>query len=119
MMDGSNGGNEGAGVDGDQRLTSLDERLEVLEASEAARTGRDRPKADPNTRMGNRVIADLIGGIAGGMLVGWLIDRIFGTGPWGFLIFLFLGIVVAFRNIFRLASGAALNPREPGDDTQS
>ena len=66
--------------------------------------------------MGNRVIADLIGGIAGGMLVGWLIDRMFGTTPWGFMIFLFLGIVVAFRNIFRLANGAALNPREPGED---
>ena len=109
-------GDEFAKVDGDQRISSLDERLDRLEASEAARTGRDRPGADPNTRMGNRVIADLIGGVAGGMLVGWLIDRIFGTTPWGFMIFLFLGIVVAFRNIFRLANGAALNPREPGGD---
>lgn len=117
-MNGSNGGDESAGVDGDRRLSSLDQRLDTLEANEAARTGRDRPRADPNTRMGNRVIADLIGGIAGGMLVGWLIDRIFDTAPWGFLIFLFLGIVVAFRNVFRLANGAALNPGDQGKDSQ-
>ncbi len=117
-MNGSNGGDESAGVDGDRRLSSLDQRLDALEANEAARTGRDRPRADPNTRMGNRVIADLIGGIAGGMLVGWLIDRVFDTAPWGFLIFLFLGIVVAFRNVFRLANGAALNPSDPGKDSQ-
>ncbi len=107
------GGHEIAGVDGDRRLDALDERLKAAEATEAARTGKDRQQADPNTRMGNRVIADLIGGIAGGMLVGWLIDRIFDTAPWGFMIFLFLGIVVAFRNIFRLASGPARTPRGP------
>lgn len=98
---------ENGWVDGDRRLDALDERLQAAEATEAARTGRDRQRADPSTRMGNRVIADLIGGIAGGMLVGWLVDLVFDTAPWGFLIFLFLGIVVAFRNIFRLAGTSA------------
>lgn len=114
-MSESNGEQEKAGVEGDRRITALDERLDRLEASEAARTGRDRPvEADPNYRLGNRVIADLIGGIAGGALVGWVIDRFFGTGPWGFMIFLALGIVVAFRNIFRLANGAAKQPQDDG-----
>ncbi len=94
-------------VDQDRRLNSLDSRLERLEASEAARTGQDRPRADANTRMGNKVLADLIGGIAGGALMGWLVDRLFDSWPAGFLIFLFLGIVVAFRNIFRIAQGGA------------
>ena len=113
-MGDSHGEQEKTGVDGDQRISALDERLSKLEASEAARTGRDRPAADPNYRLGNRVIADLIGGIAGGALVGWVIDRLFGTGPWGFMIFLALGIVVAFSNIFRLASGAATQPHDDG-----
>jgi ATP synthase protein I len=94
-------------VSEDSRLESLDKRLERLEASEAARTGRDRPGVDPNSRMGHRVLADLVGGIAGGALIGWLVDRLFGTWPWGFIILLFMGIVVAFRNIFRIASGAS------------
>ena len=94
-------------VDADRRLDRLDERLDRLEASEVARTGRDKPEADPNYRMGNRVLADLIGGIAGGALIGWLVDRWFGSWPVGFLIFLALGIIVAFRNIFRIANAAS------------
>ena len=103
----SSGEDEFRPVDHDRRLSSIDERLGRLEASEAKRTGKDRPGADPNARMANRVLADLIGGIAGGALMGWLVDRLFGTWPWGFMILLFLGIVVAFRNIFRIANGAA------------
>lgn len=90
--------------DEDARLGRLDERLARAEATEAARTGADRPLADPNARLGNRVLAELIGGMAGGALVGWLLDRLFGTWPWGFLIVLALGIVVAFRNIIRLSN---------------
>lgn len=97
-------------VDQDRRLDSLDSRLERLQASEAARTGQDRPPADPNYRMGNRVLADLIGGIAGGALMGWLVDRLLNSWPVGFLIFLCLGIVVAFRNIFRIAQGGSSTP---------
>ena len=37
-------------------------------------------------------------------LFGWLIDRFADTSPWGLLVMLFLGIVVAFRNIIRLTS---------------
>lgn len=102
-------------LQGDRRLDDLDARLARAEASEANRTGKDRPEADPNYRMGSRVLADLIGGIAGGALLGWLVDRLFGTWPWGFMILLFLGIVVAFRNIFRIASGSTQSVRDPGD----
>ncbi len=101
----------------DRRLSSIDERLERLQASEAERKGQGvSASADPNARMANRVLADLIGGIAGGALLGWLVDRWFGTSPWGFLILLTLGIVVAFRNIFRIANGAAAASRQPDGD---
>lgn len=114
MTGNTDGGNGFEPVDQDHRLDSLDERLQRLETSEAKRTGRGRPGADPDARMANRVLADLIGGIAGGALMGWLADKVFGTSPWGFMILLFLGIVVAFRNIFRLAGGAQSKARDPG-----
>jgi ATP synthase protein I len=100
----------------DRRLDSLDERLGRLEASEAERMGSGKPaSADAGYRLGNRVLADLIGGIAGGALIGWLIDRVAGTWPWGFMIFLFLGIIVAFRNIFRIANQASRNRDTSGE----
>ncbi len=116
MTGNTDGGGGFEPVDQDHRLGSLDERLQRLETSEAKRTGRDRPQADPNSRMANRVLADLIGGIAGGALIGWLVDKVFGTSPWGFMILLFLGIVVAFRNVFRLAGGAQSKAQDPASE---
>jgi ATP synthase protein I len=45
-------------------------------------------------------------------LIGWVLDRLFGTTPWLLLVFLGLGIVAAFRNIIRLTT--AKRPDEQG-----
>jgi ATP synthase protein I len=55
--------------------------------------------------VGNRVLAELIGGLAGGAFFGWVIDQFAGTRPWGLLVMLFVGIGVAFRNIIRISNG--------------
>lgn len=86
----------------DARLDSLDERLKALRQREEQR---QKPvggaEADENYRAGSRVLADLLGGVAGGLFLGWVIDHFAGTRPWGLLVMLFLGIFVAFRNIIR------------------
>lgn len=88
---------------GDSRLVSLEERLDRAEAAEAKRTAVNAgPEADANYKLGNRVLAELLGGMIGGALLGWLIDRVADTSPWGLLGMLFVGIIVAFRNIIRL-----------------
>ena len=87
----------------DPRITSLEKRIERVEQIERVRTGERDEQADKNTRLGNRVLAELIGGLAGGALVGWVLDRFLGTQPWLLLVFLFLGIIVAFRNIYRIS----------------
>jgi ATP synthase protein I len=89
----------------DSRLTSLEQRLDRAEAVEAKRTAANASvETDANYRLGNRVLAELLGGMIGGALFGWLIDRFFQTTPWGLMIMLMLGIVVAFRNIIRLSA---------------
>ncbi len=89
----------------DARIDALDKRLDAVREREEQR---NRPtggvEADANYRMGNRVLGELIGGIGGGALIGWVFDRFVGTSPWGLLVMLFLGIAVAFRNIFRIAN---------------
>ena len=92
--------------DGEEsRLASLDERLKAAREREETRT---QPKtgaeADANYRMGSRVLAELIGGIGGGAFVGWVIDQLAGTTPWGLLVVMALGTFIAFRNIIRSAS---------------
>jgi ATP synthase protein I len=89
----------------DARIRSLDERLKRAEAVEKVRTGANKTGAtDENYRLGNRVLAELVGGLAGGALIGWVLDRLIGTSPWLLLAFLFMGIVVAFRNIIRIST---------------
>ncbi|KRB86264.1 ATP synthase I [Sphingomonas sp. Root710] len=87
----------------DQRLTSLDERLEAVRQAEKVRTGTAQKKPEKGYSQGNRVLTELIAGIAGGGLMGWLFDSWLGTKPWLLLVMLFLGIGVAFRNIIRIS----------------
>ena len=87
----------------DARIDALDQRLKAARKREEERSKPQVQGADANYRMGNRVLADLLGGIGGGALIGWVIDRFAGTAPWGLLVMMFLGIIVAFRNIFRMA----------------
>ncbi|TMM50135.1 AtpZ/AtpI family protein [Qipengyuania marisflavi] len=88
----------------DARIDALEARLNAAQSREEQR---NRPKitgADANYRSGNRVLADLLGGILGGSVIGWAIGWFTETNPWGLLVGLFLGIVVAFRNIIRAAN---------------
>ena len=89
----------------DARIDALEERLKAAREREEERT---RPaagaEADANYRLGNRVLAELIGGIGGGAFIGWVIDWATGTSPWGLLAVMALGIIVAFRNIIRIST---------------
>ena len=86
----------------DARIDALDDK-----AASEREEKRNQPKvqgADANYRSGNRVLADLLGGIFGGSVIGWAIDALFGTLPWGLLVGLFLGIGVAFRKLIQNAN---------------
>ncbi|MBX7496372.1 AtpZ/AtpI family protein [Qipengyuania sp. 6B39] len=91
-------------IDEDARIDALEQRLKAAQQREEQRNRPQMSGADANYRSGNRVLADLLGGILGGAVIGWAIGYFTGTNPWGLLVGLFLGIVVAFRNIIRAAN---------------
>jgi ATP synthase protein I len=86
------------------RRASLDARLRAAQDAEQARTGTAQRRPERGYRQGSRVLTELVAGPAGGALLGWLLDRLLGTSPWALLVMLILGIVVAFRNIYRISS---------------
>jgi len=43
----------------------------------------------------------LVSGVIVGMVMGYYLDRYFGTKPWLMLVFLVLGIVAGYKNMFR------------------
>ena len=88
----------------DARIDALEERLKVAREREEQRNRSSHKGTDANYRSGNRVLADLIGGIFGGAVIGWAIGELTSTNPWGLLVGLFLGIIVAFMNIILAAS---------------
>ncbi len=88
----------------DARLTSLDARLRQAQADEAVRTGRARKGADRNEQLGNRVLSYLIGGFAGGALIGWVLDKLFGTSPLLLISLMLLGAVGGFWNIIKIST---------------
>lgn len=88
----------------DPRLASLEERLRAATEAEKVRTGTAQKKPDGGYTLGNRVLTELIAGLAGGALIGWVLDRWLDTLP-GFLLgCMFLGTAVAFRNIIRISN---------------
>lgn len=87
----------------DARLDALDQRLRQAKSEEAARTGRT-PMSDANEQLGQRVLSTLIGGILGGTLIGWVLDRWLGTGPKLMITLMVLGTVGGFWSIIKVSS---------------
>jgi len=88
----------------DARIDALEQRLSAANEREEQRNRPRVQAADANYKLGNRVLAELLGGLLGGAVIGWVIDYFAGTSPWGLLVMLFLGIIVAFRNIIRISN---------------
>ena len=59
-------------------LSSLDAKLDAFEASRARKVAQHRQDAGQD---GYRVLADLVGGILGGLGLGWLLDQLMHTSP--------------------------------------
>ena len=85
----------------DARLDSLEERIARAQEVEAARTHRAQP--NPTTRIWQLMFSHLIGAPAGGGIIGWGLDSLFGTFPTLFLLMLFLGFGVGVVNVMRIS----------------
>ena len=96
----------------DARIDALEERLKAAREREEKRNQPKVKGADASEKAGNRALADLVGGVFGGLVIGWTIGWFFDVNPWALLIGLFLGIVVAFRNILKNSSSG---PSSGGD----
>lgn len=61
-----------------------------------------------------KLSSEFISAIAVGVGIGWLIDKVAGTSPWGLIIFLLLGFVAGILNVLRSAGVVA----QPGTGTE-
>ena len=83
----------------DARLTSLQERLKRAEQAEVARKPVDSAKGIRSA--GWMVAQNLIGMPAGGFLIGFLLDKLFGSAPWIALALMFVGFAGAVWDLMK------------------
>ncbi|MGU3574642.1 AtpZ/AtpI family protein [Brucellaceae bacterium C25G] len=102
-------GSDGA-ANGQQNSSSSDfaNRLNKLEADlvkkgafkkQNSQDGRSENSAQVAQAM--KLSSEFIAGIIVGAVIGWFIDRVAGTSPWGLIIFLMLGFVAGVLNVLR------------------
>ncbi|ESY69898.1 AtpZ/AtpI family protein [Mesorhizobium opportunistum] len=111
----------------DIRDDDLERRRRELEASLATRLpnrleGKDDAKAGSAAGYGQAVklSSEFIAGVVVGAGIGWIIDRMAGTSPWGLIVFLLLGFGAGVLNVMRSAGVVAEfgqgNKSRPGRD---
>lgn len=119
-------GKSGPGAAGkpDESDGDLERRRRVLEASLAARAA-DRGDGGGGARNGGatgygqaiKLSSEFIAGVAVGAGLGWIIDRVAGTSPFGLIVFLLLGFGAGVLNVMRSAgvvaeAGIKLPPKD-------
>ena len=86
------------------RLQRLGERLARDQATRPSDSpGEDRATNASGYARGFRLSSELVAGVLVGAGLGWLIDRLLGTSPWGLMIFLLLGFAAGVLNVMRSA----------------
>lgn len=89
------------------RPDELERRRRDLDRALAAKRpdGGEGTKQGGVTGFGNalKLSGEFIAGIAVGVGLGWFIDRMAGTSPWGLIIFLLLGFGAGVLNTLRSA----------------
>jgi ATP synthase protein I len=88
-----------------------------LDAGRQDRETAERPKGGDGTGYGQafRLSSEFIAGVVIGAVLGWGLDRLAGTSPWGLIVFLLLGFCAGVLNVVR-ASGGMTSPGPKGSD---
>jgi ATP synthase protein I len=96
------------------RLKSLDARIDKASAHRQSAEPPARSTSDSRA-LGQafRLSAEFVSGVAAGGIVGWIVDRLFGTSPWGLIICLILGFCAGMLNLMR-AAGVLKGARHDG-----
>src|SRR5438128_5015288 len=91
------------------RLGSLDHRLSEIRDSRKTRTDQSGAESGDGAARasgfarGFRLSSELIAGVVVGAAIGWGLDRLLSTSPWGLIVFFLLGFAAGVVNVMRSA----------------
>ncbi|MFD1987540.1 AtpZ/AtpI family protein [Mesorhizobium newzealandense] len=112
--DGTGETGRGKQHEADIRDDDLERRRRELGASLATRRP-DRLEGKDDAKVGSvagygqalKLSSEFIAGVVVGAGIGWIIDRLAGTSPWGLIVFLLLGFGAGVLNVMRSAGVVA------------
>lgn len=110
-----------------EKPDDLEGRRRDLEAALAARRpgkagsdGRAERGGKGDFANALRLSSEFIAGVLVGAALGWFIDRLVGTSPWGLIVFLLLGFGAGILNVLRsaglVAEFGSKAPKKGDDD---
>lgn len=87
----------------ERRVSDLGEKIGRVQAGKQAEitAEQDRAMQSKGMAMGLRMSSELVAAILVGGFIGYLLDKAFGTSPWLFLVFFFLGFAAGIMNVTR------------------
>lgn len=113
-------GDAGKPPEGDlsARLRRLEAQIERKRPSAAPGTS-SRPQDTGRTPLAQAMTlsTEFVAGVIAGGILGWIVDHVFGTKPWGLIVLLLLGCVAGFYNVLRASGFGGTRPqRRHGSD---
>ena len=82
---------------------SLKNRLEIAK-SKILKKNLYKDKDQPSSiGAAFKLSAELVSAVAIGTIIGFILDKTFGSTPWLIIIFFFLGVIAGIVNVFRSA----------------
>jgi ATP synthase protein I len=98
------------------RLGSLEQRLSARRGTRPAQTdqpgteGEDGAARASAMARGFRLSSELVAGVAVGAVIGWGVDQLLSTSPWGLIVFFLLGFAAGVLNVVRSAGVVPSRP---------
>ena len=109
---------DGKGTEQTPTDSELSARLRRLETQierkrpQAAPDPSTRPRTDGPSALGQAmtISTEFVAGVIAGGILGWIVDHVFGTKPWGLIVLLMLGFVAGVYNVMRASGFSGTRP---------
>ena len=92
----------------DPAIDSLEDRIAATRAAEQARLAQDEAPLGGSSAPGaTQIMSTMVGYPLGGIVIGFALDKLFGTLPWIMIVLMFLAFVGGCVHAIRLAKNRA------------
>jgi len=100
----------------DPAVDSLEQRIARARAEEAKRTGHDKQLMGQVQGSAMKIASTMVGYPLGGIVIGYVLDQLFGTLPWLTIILMFLAFIGACVHVVRMSNDGADGTGSSGSD---